>query len=152
MPTWDPARLDPACYPGPGSDLLVMFADLDLNMHLNNVAAGRFFEHARGSVFSDCGMGKVVHDQGGRFFVVRVSIDYLHEVQVNQTLHIRTRFVAVGRSSMRVEQGAWVEGRCVLLSEVVFAHAKDGGSAPWPPAAREMIERLVEDSAALRPA
>jgi acyl-CoA thioester hydrolase len=148
MPTWDPARIDPACYPGPGLDLLVLFADLDVNGHLNNVSAGRFFEHARATAFAAMGFWKTAHQDGGRSFVVRASLDYLREVRMNQTLHIRNRFVAVGRSSARVEQAAWVEGTCVLLAEVVFAHALDGASAPWPPAAVELLERVVAESAA----
>ena len=144
MPTWDADRLDPDCYDGPGLDLPVLFADLDVNGHLNNVAMGRFFEHARASAFSKHGFGKVAHADGGRSFVVRVSIDYLREVHLDQVLHVRSRFVAVGRSSARVEQAAWVDGTPVGLAEVVFAHAKDGASTPWPEEAVTLLSSLVE--------
>ncbi|MDP9181985.1 MAG: hypothetical protein M3P04_04310, partial [Actinomycetota bacterium] len=70
---------------------------------------------------------------------------------LSQTLHLRSRFVAVGRSSARVEQAAWVDGTCVLLAEVVFAHALDGSSAPWPDAAVALLQRLVEESPRARP-
>lgn len=150
MPTWDAHRLDPACYPGPGLDLPVLFADLDLNGHLNNVSAGRFFEHARAMAFADQGFWHAAHAEGGRSFVVRVALDYLREVHVNQVLHLRNRFVSVGRSSARVEQAAWVDGTCVLLADVVFAHARDGVSAPWPAPAVEVLQGLVDASAALR--
>ena len=143
MPTWDADRLDPACYPGPGMELPVIYADLDVNGHLNNVAMGRFFEHARARAFAEHGFWKAAHTDGGRSFVVRVSIDYLREVHVNQVLHVRSRFVGVGRSSARVEQAAWVDGTPVGLAEVVFAHALDGRSVPWPPAAVELLEGLV---------
>ena len=62
-----------------------------------------------------------------------------------------SRFVAVGRSSARVEQAAWVDGTCVLLADVVFAHAREGSAAEWPEAARSLLQRLVDESAALRP-
>jgi hypothetical protein len=45
-----------------------------------------------------------------------------------------------------VEQAAWVDGTCVGLAEVVFAHAQDGGSAPWPPGARALLDSLVAQS------
>jgi acyl-CoA thioester hydrolase len=143
MPTWDPARLDRDRYLGPGLDLPVLFADLDVNGHLNNVALGRFFEHARATAFSDAGFWQAAHVDGGRSFVVRVSIDYLREVYLSQVLHVRSRFVAVGRSSARVEQAAWVDGTPVALAEVVFAHAMSGTSAPWPPEARALLESLL---------
>jgi acyl-CoA thioester hydrolase len=150
MPTGDADRLDPDCYPGPGLNLPVLFADLDVNGHLNNVSMGRFFEHSRARAFADVGFWKAAHGDGGRSFVVRVSIDYLREVHLDQVLHVRSRFVASGRSSARVAQAAWVDGTPVGLAEVVFAHALNGGSAPWNPEAVEVLERLVAEGNALR--
>ncbi|HUR50974.1 MAG TPA: acyl-CoA thioesterase [Mycobacteriales bacterium] len=149
MPHWDADRLDPDRYPGPGIDLPVLFADLDVNGHLNNVAMGRFFEHARATAFAGQGFWKAAHVDGGRSFVVRVCIDYLREVQAGATMHVRSRFVAIGRSSARVEQAAWVDGTPVGLAEVVFAHAMNGSGAPWPPEAVQILEQLIEQSKAL---
>jgi acyl-CoA thioesterase FadM len=131
-------------------DLPGRFADLDVNGHLNHVSAGRFFEHARATAFGEVGFWHLAHQDGGRSFVVRVCLDYLREVRMRQVLHIRNRFVAVGRSSARVEQAAWVDGTCVLLADVVFAHALEGASAPWPEEAAAVLQSLVEESAALR--
>lgn len=150
MPAWDPQRLDPACYSGPGVDLPVLFADLDVNHHLNNVAMGRFFEHSRAMTFADNGFWKAAHLDGGRSFVVRVVIDYLREVYVGSSMNVRSRLVHVGRSSARVEQAAWVQGECVGLAEVVFAHALSGRAAPWPEEAVAVLQRLVDVAAALR--
>lgn len=143
MPNWSADRLDPACYLGPGLDMIVLFADLDVNAHLNNVSMGRFFEHERATTFHEHGFWKLAHADGGRSFVVRVSIDYLREVRLREVLHVRSRFVGVGRSSARIEQAAWVDGTPVGLAEVVFAHALDGASAPWPSEARGLLETLV---------
>ena len=150
MPTWEPHRLDLSCYPGPGLDLPVVYGDLDVNGHLNNVVMGRFFEHSRAGAFSSLGFWQAVHRGGGRSFVVRVCIDYLREVRMNQVLHVRSRMVAVGTASARVEQAAWVDGTCVGLAEVVFAHARDGASEPWPAEAVELLQGAIAESVALR--
>ena len=151
MPTWETHRLDPSCYPGPGLDLPVVYGDLDVNGHLNNVVMGRFFEHSRAGAFSALGFWQVVHRGGGRSFVVRVCIDYLREVHMNQVLHVRSRMVGVGTASARVEQAAWVDGTCVALADVVFAHARDGASEPWPADAVELLQRVIAEGEALRP-
>jgi acyl-CoA thioester hydrolase len=150
MPRWEPHRLDRACYPEPGIDLPVLYADLDVNGHLNNVALGRFFEHSRATVYAENGFWHAAHAEGGRSFVVRVAIDYLREVHLGSVLHVRSRLVRVGTSSATIEQAAWVDDTCVGLAEVVFAHARDGGSAPWPAAASELLHRLAGEAAALR--
>jgi acyl-CoA thioesterase FadM len=150
MPQWDPDRLDRNAYLEPGMNLPVLFSDLDVNGHLNNVSAARHFEHARATAFAEMGFWRTASSDGGRSFVVHVGIDYLEEVRMNEVLHIRNRFVRVGRSSAQVEQAAWVGDRCVLLADVVFAHALHGGSAPWPEEASTLLDELVAKSAALR--
>jgi acyl-CoA thioesterase FadM len=150
MPQWDADRLDRKAYLEPGMNLPVLFSDLDVNGHLNNVSAARHFEHARATAFAEMGFWRTASSDGGRSFVVHVGIDYLEEVRMNEVLHIRNRFVRVGRSSAQVEQAAWVGDRCVLLADVVFAHALQGGSAPWPEHAATLLNELVEKSEALR--
>lgn len=142
MPRWEADRLDLSSYPGPGVDLPVMYADLDTNGHLNNVALGRFFEHQRASAFTGSGFWHAVHAAGGFSVVGRVAIDYLREVHMGSTLHVRSRMVRVGTSSATVEQCAWRDGEAIGLAEVVFVHTKGGSSAPWPDAAVAVLREM----------
>jgi len=141
---WSPERLDPSAYPGPGLDLPVLYGNLDTNGHLNNVEMGRFFEHARATTWAPSGFWKAVHRAGGLSVVVRVCIDYLSEVRLPATLHLRTRMARLGTASAVVEQGAWVGDRCVGLAEVTFVHSKQGASAPWPEEARALLAAMLE--------
>jgi acyl-CoA thioester hydrolase len=150
MPLWEPHRTDPACYPEPGLDLPVVYGDLDLNGHLNNVVLGRFFEHSRTETFAAIGFSQAVRQRGGRSFVVRVSTDYLREVRLNQVLQVRSRIVAVGSASACVEQATWVDGTCVALTKVIVAHAREGVSAPWPEEVVELLGRVIAEGEALR--
>jgi acyl-CoA thioester hydrolase len=136
-------RLDPAAYPAPGIDLPVLYGNLDTNGHLNNVELGRFFEHARATTWAPVSFWKAVHQGGGLSVVVRVSIDYLAEVRIPATLHLRTRMARIGTASAVVEQGAWVGDRCIGLAEVTFVHSVHGASAPWPDEARAILEGLL---------
>jgi acyl-CoA thioester hydrolase len=142
MARWTADRLDLESYPGPGLDLPVLYGNLDTNGHMNNVELGRFFEHGRVGLFSHTGLWSALRREGGVSLVVRVSIDYLREIHLGQTLHVRSRMARVGTGSVTVEQAAWVDAACVGLAEVVFAHSVGGSSAPWPDEARAILERL----------
>jgi acyl-CoA thioester hydrolase len=142
MPQWDPARIDPSAYPGPGIDLPVTYADLDTNGHLNNVALGRFFEHARATTFSQSGFWHAVHGGGGTSVVGRVAIDYLAEVYLFTTLQVRSRLLRIGTSSATIEQAAFRDGVAIGLAEVVFVHTKDGKAAPWPEEAVTVLREM----------
>lgn len=139
---WPADRLALDAYPGPGVDLPVMYADLDTNGHLNNVQLGRFFEHARAAAFAGSGFWHAVHADGGFSVVARVAIDYLREVHMGTTLHVRSRMVRVGTSSATVEQAAWREGEPIGLAEVVFVHTKNGTAAPWSEAAVAVLDGM----------
>lgn len=139
---WSADRLELASYPGPGIDLPVLYADLDTNGHLNNVALGRFFEHARASSFAGSGFWHAVHGEGGTSVVARVAIDYLREVHMGSTLHVRSRILRVGTSSATVEQGAWRDGEPIGLAEAVFVHTLGGAAAPWPEAAVAVLREM----------
>jgi acyl-CoA thioester hydrolase len=143
MSRWTPDRLEVDRYPEPGLDLPVLYGNLDTNGHLNNVELGRFFEHGRVALLGPTGLWKAVHKDGGSWLVVRVAIDYLKEVHLGQTLHVRSRMARAGTSSATTEQAAWVEGTCVALAEVVFAHGRGGASAPWSPPPRAILEGML---------
>jgi acyl-CoA thioester hydrolase len=142
MARWTADRLDVDRYPGPGTDLPVLYGNLDTNGHMNNVELGKFFEHGRVALFAGTGLWAALGETGGMSLVVRVAIDYLTEIHLGQVLHVRSRLARVGTSSVVVEQGAWVDGTCVGLAEVVFAHSVGGASAPWPDRPRSILEGL----------
>jgi acyl-CoA thioester hydrolase len=138
MSRWAPDRTHRDGYPGPGIDLPILYNDLDPNRHLNNVALGRFFEHARVLVNRDLGLHTEIGT--GRALVARVAIDYVSEGFFGTPLHVRTRVARLGTSSVTLEQAAWQDERCVGLSEVVLVHLSDDRPAPWPDALRARLE------------
>lgn len=142
MPHWPADRLDVDAYPGPGFDLPIFYGDLDTNGHLNNVALGRFFEHARFSGNVSAGLRTAGLSTGSHFLVARVAIDYLVEGRYGEILHVRTRTGRIGTSSTVLEQAAWQRGECLGLAEVVMVHLVDGRPAPVTVAVRTVLESM----------
>lgn len=142
MPRWPADRIDVDAYPAPGFDLPIFYNDLDTNGHLNNVALGRFFEHARFAGNVRAGLREAQRPTDSHFLVGRVAIDYLLEGQYGETLHVRTRTGRIGTSSIVLEQAAWQRGECLGLAEVVMVHLSAGHPAPVPPALRSLMESM----------
>jgi acyl-CoA thioester hydrolase len=141
---WAPDRLDPKAYAPRSFTLPVFYGDLDTNGHVNNVAYGRFFEHARYTTHHEIGLVSGL-GHGSRLIVARVAIDYLAESRLGEPLVVRVRLGSFGRTSLIEEQAAWQGDVCVALAEIVMVHQKDGVAAPWTDALRDAF-------AALRPA
>lgn len=142
MSRWPAERLDPERYEAPGLDLPVFYGDLDTGGHLNNVAFGRFFEQSRFDAHRRIGLPKLMEEQGGRFLVARVAIDYLREAHFGGPLHVRTRVHTMGSASAVEHQAAWQHGECVAVSEVVMVFVTDSGATPLPPQLRAALEQL----------
>jgi acyl-CoA thioester hydrolase len=139
---WPAERLDPECYLEPGVDLTVFYGDLDTNGHLNNVAFGRFFEQARFMSHRAVGISALMASEGSGFLVARVCIDYLREGRFGSPLHVRTRAVSIGTSSVLEQQAAWQRGQCVALAEVTMVYVVADRPTPLTPGMREVVQRL----------
>jgi acyl-CoA thioester hydrolase len=131
-----------ASYPAPGIDLPVFYGDLDTNGHVNNVALGRYFEMGRFESHRRIGVGRTSRTYGGHMLVAHVGIDYLAEVHFGTPVHVRTRVVRLGRTSIAEEQAAWQNEQCVALCESVAAYRKDGAAADLPEEMRELLAQL----------
>lgn len=143
MPRWPADRTDAEAYPGPGYDLPLFYNDLDTNGHLNNVAIGRYFEHARFAGNIAAGLREAQRPTGSHFLVARVAIDYVSEGLYGTALHVRSRTARLGTSSVQLEQGAWQDGRLVGLADVTLVHLVDGAPAPLSDAIREVMGAMA---------
>ncbi|HEY3736145.1 MAG TPA: acyl-CoA thioesterase [Jatrophihabitans sp.] len=148
MPRFSPDRLDRAAYAEPGVDMLVMYGDLDTLGHVNNVTLQRYFEQVRYTVHRDAGVIDAMQRRGWRFVVARYSVDFIDETFFGSPLHARVRLGRIGNTSFIEEQAAWQDGRCVAISEVVFAcQNAEGKGAPVPPDVLEMLRGALGTAA-----
>lgn len=126
-------RLVRESYPGPGLDLPVLYNDLDLNGHLNNVAYGRFFEHVRVLRHDRMGLHRLFELPAPYLLLVaQITIDYLAESGIGEPIHLRCRTAHVGASSLVEEAAAWQGQTCIALARSVVALRRGGVSVPWP--------------------
>jgi acyl-CoA thioester hydrolase len=112
-----PDRLEPAYYRHWIEDR-VRFADLDPLGHCNNAAIGGFFEPSRVALFTDAGFPV----SGGDLSIpiVRVEIDFRHEILYDARVRVGARVLRIGRTSFTLA-GAVFDGQCGAATAQVVA-------------------------------
>lgn len=96
---------------------ILRYGDMDTNGHVNNVAIAQFCEGGR-VAFERCGdLQRENPDLG--LSLAKVTIEFLAEAHFPGMVRIGTRILGFGRSSCRLVQGLFQDGRCIATSEAV---------------------------------
>ncbi|MBL8672513.1 MAG: acyl-CoA thioesterase [Alphaproteobacteria bacterium] len=133
-------------YPRHASDKL-RYADTDRQGHVNNALFATFFETGRVELLYDS--AGPLHDVDGAFVIARLTIELAAEIRWPGSVDIGTRVATVGRSSIKLEQALFQDGRHVASAESVIVHvgSRDGRSRPLPPHARAALATCQAGSA-----
>lgn len=125
---------------------VLRFGDLDRQNHINNVAFASFCESGRVRFFDTIVRPLIGWDD--LFVLVKITIEYRHEVHYPGSIEIGTRLARLGRSSVTFGQGLFNEGRCVAVSEavVVLMDATTRKSKPFPDAAAAALQHLAGET------
>ncbi|MEX6507319.1 acyl-CoA thioesterase [Jiella sp. M17.18] len=115
------------------------YSDTDQQGHLNNAVFATFFETGRVEILYD--PQRPVLPEGTFFVVARIAIDFLAEVRWPGEIAIGTGVAGLGRSSIRLTQALFQNGKPCAAAEsvVVLMDAATRRPAEIPP---EMRERL----------
>lgn len=126
---------------------VLRFGDLDRQNHVNNVAFATFCESGRVR-FIDL-VARPLLGPNDLFGLVKITIEYHHEVHYPGSVEIGTRLTRLGRSSVGFGQGLFNEGRCVATSQavVVLMDAVTRKSKPFPEPAAAELRKLVNRAA-----
>ncbi|MGR6430463.1 acyl-CoA thioesterase [Rhizobium sp. PAMB 3174] len=93
------------------------FGDTDRQGHVNNAVFATFMETGRvEAIFNP---QDPMTDAACSFVLAKLDLDYRAEVHWPGTVDIGTRIVAVGRSSVRMEQAVFQNGRCAAFATTV---------------------------------
>lgn len=123
MPRPDPALLDPARYPF-SCPVAPRFSDLDVNMHINNVAMIDLAQEGRVRLHHASGYTSV--GGGSSTVVASLAIEFLGEAFYAETLVSHAAISRIGRTSQVIDQLITQEERVVAWTQAVIVSVKDG--------------------------
>jgi acyl-CoA thioester hydrolase len=131
MPKPDPALLDPARYPFT-CEIQTRFGDLDVNMHVNNVAMAGLLEDSRVRFHRESGYHAAIDNMTS--MVVSVGIEYLGQAYYPQPVTVHVAATDIGRSSYSLCQLVMQGSRIVVFARATFVCVRDNRPAQLPDA------------------
>jgi acyl-CoA thioester hydrolase len=132
MPKPDPALLDPARYPF-HTDIATRFADLDVNLHINNVAMVGLLETGRVLFHRASGFVEALGEGLGAM-VVSLAVEYLGQGYFPDPVQMHAGALSIGTRSYTLAHLVTQGGRTVAYAQGVMVCVRDGAPAPIPEA------------------
>lgn len=130
----DPALLDTARYPFTCT-IEPRFGDLDVNMHVNNVAMAGVLEDARVRFSRTTNYRSMM--PGTTTMVASIAIEYVGEAGYPEPLSIACALEHIGRTSQRIVQVVTQGGKPLVFARTVIVTVGPDGPAPLPDAFAE---------------
>lgn len=96
----------------------IRYGDTDRQGHVNNAVFATFLESGRVEILYDA--GDPLADPGCAFVIAQLVLNFRAEVKWPGSVEIGTRVASVGRSSVRMEQALFQDGRCVATAETAI--------------------------------
>ncbi len=119
----------------------IRYGDTDRQGHVNNAVFATYLETGRCHLLFEGGGARL--RAGTAFVMARLELDYVAEVHWPGSVQIGTAVLAVGRSSVRLAQAVFQDGRCAARAEtvVVLMDEQTRRSTPWTDAERAWLAR-----------
>jgi len=106
------------------------YGDTDRQGHVNNAVFSTFLETGRVEMIYD---GKTsLADQGCSFVIARLELDFITELLWPGRIDIGSGVIAVGRSSLRLEQALFQGERLVAVGQTVMVQVSDATRRSQP--------------------
>lgn len=116
-------------YPVQSSDK-IRFADTDRQGHVNNAVFATFLETGRVEILY--GTPNPLSGEDGEFVIARLELDFRAELRWPGQVAIGTRVSSIGRSSMKLSQVLFQDGRCAAFAETVIVRIDKRSRRPLP--------------------
>ncbi|WP_195908627.1 thioesterase family protein [Novosphingobium sp. Gsoil 351] len=109
----------------------VRFADMDMFRHLNNVAAGQFYEEGRFAILAEAN-ARVPREERRSLVVASVHTTFLGTARYPGKIDVCTGIVEVGIKSFVIGQSLFVEQRCIGTADTTVVATDPDGACPLP--------------------
>ena len=140
-------RTDPAAYAFWTRDV-VRFSDVDRYRHINNVATATYCETGRVEFAEQLWPGSTSGEEAG-WVILKLVVNFLAQAHYPGDVRIGSRVEKVGRSSLTIGQGLFMNDACFATSEAVLVWidlSRGGGATAFP----EALDALLR-AEAMRP-
>ena len=117
------------------------YGDTDRQGHVNNAVFATFLETGRVELLYN----EALADQGAAFVIARLELDFLAEVNWPGEVEIGTAVLDVGRSSFKLFQKVFQDGKPVAQAVTVIVQMSESTrkSQPLSERARERLQELT---------
>lgn len=115
------------------------YGDTDRQGHINNAVYCTLFESGRCEFLYE--NGQFISGPGRAFVIVKLSLDYLSEMNYPGACEIGSKVLSLGKSSMVVGQAIFKDGVCASTAESVIV-LTDETTRKSTPLTDEIIEKL----------
>ncbi|MDE8651756.1 acyl-CoA thioesterase [Novosphingobium album (ex Liu et al. 2023)] len=136
----EPALLDPARYPFRCA-IDLRFGDLDLNMHVNNVAFAGLLEEGRVRFHRASGYRESLGPNSS--VVASLAIEYLGEGRYPIPIAMHVAVLALGRTSHTLAQLLMQEDQPIVFARTVLVTSGPDGPVALGPDFRESAQRWM---------
>ncbi|MBX9667414.1 MAG: acyl-CoA thioesterase [Candidatus Obscuribacterales bacterium] len=106
------------------TSVTIRYGDTDRQGHVNNAVYSTFFESGRCAFLFDG--ERCVGGPDKSFVIVKLSLDYLAEINFPGIVEVGSRILKTGTSSFTVAQAIFKDGKCCSTSESVIVQIDDG--------------------------
>ena len=140
MPKPDPALLDPARYPF-SCTIEPRFGDLDVNLHINNVAMAGMLEDGRVRFHRRTGYRDALANMS--LMVASLQIDYLGEGNYPDPITLHCAIKDVGRTSHSLASLLTQNGRLIVFARTTIVTVGPEGPTPLPDHFKQTLTRWM---------
>jgi acyl-CoA thioester hydrolase len=120
------------------------FSDMDVQGHVNNAVFTTMLETGRTSLLGHPEIDAWNHQQYA-YVLARLEVDYLAELRWPGLVHIGTAVKSIGKSSIVLAQGVFMDNVCALTAQSVMVQVSKTSHRPEPitEATRTILEKLM---------
>lgn len=120
------------------------YSDMDVNGHLNHLALEALHEDARARINEQYVPG--VYDPANRALRLVTSqnvVHFLAEAHWPATINVGIGIGRIGRSSVVVSSGLFLDDSCISVCDMTLVLVGDGGPVAFPEDNREVMRKLL---------